>query len=261
MNDSWQSASSYQSFMGRWSSLISHSFLSWLAAPPAQTWLDVGCGTGSLTRLILDAYQPKEVVALDSSPDFIAFAREFIVHPSVRFIVGRAETLDLAADTFDVIVSGFVLNFVPHPDVALLEMLRVVKPGGPIGIVLWDYSAGMEMLRFFWDAASALDPNAQALDEGSRFPICKEGELEQLARKMGMKRVEATSFEIATIFEDFNDFWLPFLGHVGPAPSYTMSLAESDREKLRESLWKSLPVDETGSISLTARAWAIKGTA
>ena len=261
MHDSWLSGNPYDRFMGRWSILIAQEFLDWLAIPPASKWLDVGCGTGSLTKLILETYQPKDIVSLDSSGDFISYARQLITNPSVRFSVGLAQSLELDSNSIDAVVSGIVLNFVPQPEVAISEMLRVTKPGGQIGIFLWDYADGMEMLRYFWDAAVELDKSAEEFDEGIRFPLCQEGQLESLVRKVGLMQVEATPIEVTTVFQNFDDYWMPFLGNVGPAPSYYMSLKQTDRQKLEDKLRESLPIDDNGSISLVARAWAVKGTA
>lgn len=259
MNDSWQSGNPYEKFMGRWSHLVAQQFLAWLDIPTDRRWLDVGCGTGTLAKTIVADYQPKEMVALDSSSEFIAYARQSLPHPAVQFKVGNAEALELSANTFDTVVSGLVLNFVPQPNVAISEMLRVTKPGGTIGIFVWDYADGMEMLRYFWDAAVALDNDAMALDEGVKFPLCKKGQLESLVRKVGLNKVEAAPIEVTTVFESFDDYWQPFLGNVGPAGSYTMSLTRKDRQQLKAKLCASLPIDETGAISLSARAWAVKG--
>lgn len=261
MDFSWQRGNLYEKFMGRWSHLVAQQFLRWLDVPPNRRWLDVGCGTGTLTHVVVAEYQPNEVVALDSSPDFVAHARQSLPHPAVQFKVGNAEKLDLAAREFDAVVSGLVLNFVPQPATAVSEMLRVTRPGGTIGIFVWDYAEGMQMLRYFWDAAVALDNDAILLDEGVKFPLCKKGQLESLVREAGLKKVEAASFEVATVFESFDDYWQPFLGSVGPAGSYTMSLNRKDRKQLEARLRESLPIDRSGVISLFARAWAVKGTA
>ncbi len=261
MNDSWLSGIAYEKFMGRWSTLVAQKFLSWLAISPTRSWLDVGCGTGSLTALILEAYQPKEIISIDSSSDFISHAQRLITDPIVHFRVGLAQSLELDSNSMDAAVSGLVLNFVPQPKVAISEMLRVTKPGGKIGIFLWDYADGMQMLRYFWDAAMELDNNANDLDEGVRFPLCQEGQLESLIREVGLKQVEATAIEVKTVFQNFDDYWQPFLGNVGPAPAYAMSLNLTNRQKLEDKLRNSLPIDDNGSISLNARAWAVKGTA
>jgi SAM-dependent methyltransferase len=258
MNTSWQSGIAYEKFMGRWSHLVAQQFLGWLAIPPNRLWLDVGCGTGTLAKIIAADYQPEKVIALDSSPDFITYARRSLPHPAVQFKVGNAETLELPAHTVDAVVSGLVLNFVPQPEAALKEIVRVTKPGGTIGIFVWDYADGMQMLRYFWDAAAALNNDAKALDEGAIFPLCKEGQLEALFHKAGLNEVEASPIEVAAVFESFDDYWQPFLGSVGPAGSYTMSLNGQDRTQLKARLRESLPIDETGAISLLGRAWAVK---
>ena len=261
MDDPWLSGIAYEKFMGRWSTLVAQRFLSWLAIHPARTWLDVGCGTGSLTKLILESYQPKEIISIDSSSDFITHAQRSITSPSVHFRVGLAQSLDLNSSSIDTIVSGLVLNFVPQPKVAVSEMLRVTKPGGKIGVFVWDYAEGMQMLRYFWDAAVELDNTAKKFDEGIRFPLCQDGQLKSLLQEVGFKQVEATAIKVKTVFQDFDDYWQPFLGDVGPAPSYVMSLDKPERQKLEDKLRRSLPINHDGSISLTARAWAVKGTA
>jgi SAM-dependent methyltransferase len=161
----------------------------------------------------------------------------------------------------DAVVSGLVLNFVPQPEIAILEMLRVTKPGGKIGIFIWDYADGMQMLRYFWDAAVELNTKASEFDEGIRFPLCQEGQLEALVRTVGLTQVEAAPIEIETGFQNFDDYWQPFLGMVGSAPSYIKSLNQKARQKLEDQLRNSLPIDNNGSISILARAWAVKSTA
>jgi SAM-dependent methyltransferase len=257
--DSWASGGGYDAFMGRWSKLIGVKFLDWLAVSPAARWLDVGCGTGALSQLILNGYRPKTLIGVDPSAEFIGFAEQSMPQPEVEFVVGSAEDLEFETNMFEAVVSGLVLNFVPEPEAALAEMLRVTKSGGQIGIYLWDYGEGMEMLRYFWDAATAMDPRATALDEGSRFPLCREGELEQLMVGSGLKQVESMVIEVETAFNSFEDYWGPFLQQVGPAPGYTMGLPTEERMKLESRLRQSLPREDDGSISIKARAWAVKG--
>ena len=259
LNDTWSNGRAYERFMGRWSTLITQKFLQWLAIPPGYHWGDVGCGTGTLTQVILNAYRPREVIAIDSSSEFIVYAKNSITHPNIRFQVGLAQALDLPTNSMDVMVSGLVLNFVPQPETAMAEMSRVTKPGGVVGVFLWDYAEGMEMLRHFWDAASTLDEKAKVLDEGNRFPLCREGALEKLAKETRLKQVEALPIEILTVFQNFDDYWMPFLGNVGPAPSYCMSLHSEDRQQLESQLRDALPIAKDGSIPLKARAWAVKG--
>jgi hypothetical protein len=128
-----------------------------------------------------------------------------------------------------------------------------------VGAYVWDYADGMELMRYFWDAAVALDPSASALDEGVRFPLCKPDRLEQLWSAAGLTDVTSRAIDIETPFSDFDDYWRPFLGGEGPAPGYAGSLENGHRIELRERLRSTLPAERDGSYRLRARAWAVKG--
>jgi hypothetical protein len=126
---------------------------------------------------------------------------------------------------------------------------------------MWDYAGRMEFLRYFWDSVLLVDPDARDLDEGRRFPICRRDALETLFRVGGLRQVVCQSIEITTRFSDFTEFWTPFLGGTGPAPSYVASLEPGKREALAEHLERSLPRQPDGAISLVARAWVVRGVA
>ena len=158
----------------------------------------------------------------------------------------------------DVVVSGLVLNFVPDQRAALAEMARVTGKGGTIAAYVWDYAGRMELMRFFWDAAVELDPDAANLDEGVRFPLCRPEGLEKLFAGAGLEGVQVTPIDIPTQFGNFDDYWQPFLGGQGPAPAYAMSLDEVARARLRDRIRERIPIAANGSISLTARAWATR---
>ena len=140
-----------------------------------------------------------------------------------------------------------------------MEMARAAKPGGIAAVYVWDYAGAMQFMRHFWNAAAALDPAAAALDEGRRFPLCHPDRLADLFLDTGLTRVEVRPIDIWTVFKDFDDYWLPFLGGQGPAPSYVMSLSEEHRMALRERIRAALPFALDGSIPLMARAWAVRG--
>ena len=257
--DRWDSGDAYEPYVGRWSRLVAREFLHWLAVPPGCRWLDVGCGTGALTQAILKHAAPHEVVGVDPSASYVAFARERLNDARARFEVADAQALRAPTATFDVAVAGLVLNFVPQPERALAEMARVVRPGGTVAAYVWDYAEGMQMMRHFWDAAGALDPRAQELDEGKRFQLCQPQPLRRLFRTARLEDIEVRAIEVSTDFRDFEDYWSPFLGGQAPAPSYAMSLSEERRGALREQIRASLPTDQEGGIHLTARAWAARG--
>jgi SAM-dependent methyltransferase len=258
-SDSWASGESYQRYVGRWSKLVASEFIGWLDAPPQKHWLDIGCGTGSLSRAILELTSPATVKGIDPSQSHVSFAHDTIHDERAGFFVGTAESVQLPSDSFDFVVSGLVLNFVPDPERGVSEMKRLTHKGGIIGAYVWDYADKMELMRYFWNAAVAFDKTAVALDEGNRFPLCRPEALEALFTAVGLQNVDVRSIDIPTRFENFKDLWLPFLGGQGPAPGYAMSLDEERRSLLRDRLRSALPVTDDGSINLIARAWAVKG--
>jgi len=229
--------------------------------PPGARWLDVGCGTGALSRTILDRAAPEAVAGLDASEGFVQHATARVADRRASFRVGDAQALPFDDGAFDAAVSGLVLNFVPAPARMVAEMRRVVRRGGLVGLYVWDYADGMELMRHFWDAAAALDPAARPLDEGRRFPICRPEPLAALFRDAGLADVEVRALDVPTVFRDFDDYWTPFLGGQGPAPGYCLSLDEARRTALREAIRARLPAQPDGRIPLTARAWAARGRA
>jgi SAM-dependent methyltransferase len=257
--DAWDSGSAYEPYVGRWSRLVAREFLGWLAVPPGGCWLDVGCGTGALVEAILALAAPSEVVGIDPSSAYVAFARDRVNDPRVRFDVGDAQALQAASATFDAVVAGLVLNFVPEPDRAVSEMARVARPGRVVAAYVWDYAEGMQMMRHFWDAAGALDSRARELDEGLRFALCKPEPLTDLFQTTGLEKVEVRALDVPTVFRDFDDYWSPFLGGQAPAPGYAMSLSQERRAALRERIRASLPINSQGEHHLIARAWAVRG--
>lgn len=266
--DRWSDGDAYEAYVGRWSRRIAHDFIGWLGLPAGLSWLDVGCGTGALTETILSIAEPSAVKGIDASLPYVAVASERITDTRARFETGAAQSLPEPASSYDVAVSGLVLNFVPEPEDAAKEMARVVRPGGSVAAYVWDYAEKMELMRYFWDAAVALDPAAAALysaatalDEGERFPICTESGLAACFASAEINDIETRAIVTDTVFRDFDDYWAPFLGGQGPAPGYVASLSSDRRELLRERLRASLPVEADGSIRLIARAWAVRGFA
>ncbi|MGE5829011.1 MAG: class I SAM-dependent methyltransferase [Micromonosporaceae bacterium] len=253
----WAAGERYEPYVGRWSRRVAARFVPVVGAD-GGTWLDVGCGTGALTATVLTQAAPALVTGIDPSPGFVGHARARIDDPRAGFAVGNAMALPLRDSSVDNAVSGLVLNFVPDAVQAAREMHRVTARGGTVAAYVWDYADRMQLIRLFWDAAVALDPAAAELDEGPLFPICRPGGLGEVFRAAGLSDVEEFEVEVPTVFADFDDYWNPFLGAQGPAPNYTVGLPEEARVRLRERLRDSLPTGEDGSISLVARAWAVR---
>jgi SAM-dependent methyltransferase len=159
----------------------------------------------------------------------------------------------------DLTVSGLVLNFVRDHESMAREMARVTKPGGRVAAYVWDYAGGMQMMRHFWDAAVAVSPDDARFDQAERFPLCQPAPLKALFERADLRSVTVRAIDISTVFQSFDDYWTPFLGKTGAAPTYLASVGGEVQERIRLSLQSRLAAKGDGPIALTARAWAVQG--
>ncbi|MGW8180672.1 MAG: class I SAM-dependent methyltransferase, partial [bacterium] len=158
--------------------------------------------------------------------------------------MGDAQDLRFSDASLDKTLSLLVINFIPDPQKALREMIRVTRKGGVVAAAVWDYDQGMEMLRIFWDEAVALDPAAEPRDE-RHMPFCRSGELADLWREHGLVDVREKALIVRTEFQSFEDLWSPFLEGQGPAGAYVASLAEREQLRLKERLRQRLELEST----------------
>lgn len=258
--DRWQSGEPYERYVGRWSRRVAPLFLDWLGMPAGLTWLDVGCGTGAVIAAVLTYCHPQRVIGVEPSDGFRLTAQQRIGDGAVLH-AGNASAIPVDDHSIDVLVSGFVLNFIPELPDALQHMASKLKPGGTLAAYVWDYAEGMLMMRHFWDAASELDPAAAALDEGRRFKLCQHGELAAAFERAGLSAVATAPLTIIQKFDGFDDYWQPFLGGQGSAPSYFSTLDAASQRALSERLRQRLPFASDGTLELSARAWAVRGLA
>jgi SAM-dependent methyltransferase len=255
----WSGGSAYDGYVGRWSRLVAAEFVPWLPVPTGATWIDVGCGTGELTRSILRLAAPGKVVSLDPSSGYLDHARATTTDPRVEFRQGNDQDVRSIAITADAVVSGLVLNFVPDAVEALRSAAEVTSPGGLIAAYVWDYEDGMMMMRHFWDAAIEEDPAARSKGEGSRFPLCKPDPLKAAFDTAGLSDVVIRPIDVTDSFENFEEYWAPFLSGEAAAPGYLASLPAQRQAKVREIVRNRVPIAADGSITLTCRAWAVRG--
>jgi SAM-dependent methyltransferase len=220
----------------------------------------VGSGTGALTQGILDEASPEAVVGVEPSDAFRRYAVDAVRDARVSFRAGDATALPVGDAEFDIAVAGLVLNFVPDRTAAMAEMCRATRPGGTLAAYVWDYSGGMQLIQRFWEVAAEQDPGAGRIDEAAQFDLCRPAPFRALFEDAGLADVVLEGIEIPTAFPDFDDYWTPFLGGQGPAPAYLAGRTDDDRTALREALRERLPTAADGSIHLTARAWAVRGT-
>jgi len=260
MPDTWDNGATYEPYIGRWSRVVAQHFIDWLGLSEGASWLDFGCGTGALTQTILARANPGIIIGCDRSPGYIAFAQSHTPDPRARFGLADLPDLPQIANGFDAAVAGLVLNFLPVALEGVLAMRSRVKPGGTVAAYVWDYAERMDLIRRFWDAAVDLDPTARSLDEAERFPSCRPEPLALLFLLAELQDVAVRSIDVPTVFRNFDDYWSPFLGGQGPAPGYARSLTPERLAELRETLRRRLRAAPDGTIALTARAWAVKGT-
>jgi SAM-dependent methyltransferase len=255
----WSGGAAYDGYVGRWSRLVAAEFIPWLDVSGGATWIDVGCGTGQLTRSILRIATPSRVVSLDPSESYLEHARASTKDKRADFRRGTDQDVRSLGVVADAVVSGLVLNFVPDAGDALRGFAGAIAPGGLVAAYVWDYADGMSMLRHFWDAAMEEDPAARSKDEGARFPICAPGALATAFETAGLSGVATRPIDVTDKFADFDQYWTPFLSGGAPAPGYLASLPAERKARLREIVRNRLPIATDGSITLTCRAWAVRG--
>jgi ubiquinone/menaquinone biosynthesis C-methylase UbiE len=247
-------AEAYERFMGCWSRAVGEMFIQWLAPPKDAIWLDVGCGTGIFTRLIEDTCAPRTICGIDPSSTQIGYARK---HSAASFQIANAADLPFSDATFDVIASALVLNFIPKPLRALLEMRRVARPGGRIAAYVWNFAAERSTS---WPLSRALRrigvgaPRTPGSDQSSIKS------LDLLFNQARFERIITQSFEIAIRYSTFDEYWhcqVPPFSAQGKAID---ALNERDHIRLVEAVRLELPTAPDGSISYSAQANAISGT-
>lgn len=250
----------YERFMGRWSRDMATLLVKFAGMRDGDAVLDIGSGTGALTAALAEAAPSSRITGVDPAAPYVAFARARHASDRVRFEVGDAQQLRFGDASFDRTLSLLVLNFIPSPAKALAEMMRVTRPGGVVASAVWDYGEGMEMLRVFWDEATALRRAAEPRDE-RHMPLSRKGELGALWRAHRCRDVSEEALTIQTRFSSFDDYWRPFLDRQGPAGDYVANLTVDEREQLRVRLRQRLLGDGPDRpIVLKARAWAVRGT-
>jgi SAM-dependent methyltransferase len=249
----------YEHFMGRWSRLLAPAYIAFAGVKNGDRVLDVGSGTGSLAAAVEASMPASDIVGVDPSDGFIAYAQKNAKSRRVRFEVGDAQALMLKDASFDNTLALLVMNFVPDENKAVAEMRRVTRADGTVSACVWDYDAGMQMLRFFWDEAVALDPAIEPKDE-RHMKLSRQGQLGDLWRRAGLINIKEEPLVIDQAYSSFNDYWEPFTKGAGPGGAYVVSLSQDRREKLEVLIRKHLLGDrQDGPFTLKARAWCVRG--
>jgi len=245
----------YERFMGKWSQLAGETFLDWLAPQPGLRWLDVGCGNGAFTEILVERCAPASVEGIDPSEGQLAFARTRPASRVAQFRQGDAMAQPFPDDTFDVAVMPLVICFVSDPAKGVAEMVRVVCLGGTVTAYAWDrYGGGFpyEALQVEMRAlgiAVPLPPSADA----SRIDAMRD-----LWSDAGLHAVETREITVQRTFADFEDYWTIILmgPNVGPKAA---AMPSEDLALLKARMRERLPADAMGRIIYSARANAVRG--
>jgi SAM-dependent methyltransferase len=252
------SPAAYDRFVGRYSGDLAAALCDRAGVGAGQRVLDVGCGPGALTAELAGRVGVGNVAAIDPSPPFLEACRARV--PGVDAQVATAESLPFPDAGFDAALAQLVVNFMTDPVRGVGEMRRVTRPGGTVAACVWDYAGGMQLLRGFWDAAVAVDPDgAGPLDEARRMAISDATSLRDLWTRVGFTSIDVGALDVAAEYDGFDDLWAPYPAGVGPAGAYTVSLDETTRAALRDEYFRRLGAP-TGPFRLTARAWCAVGT-
>jgi SAM-dependent methyltransferase len=254
-------ADAYDRFVGRYGAQLATALIGFAGVEPGMRALDVGCGPGALTGALTARLGERSVCGVDPSQPFVDACRAR--QPGVDVVVGAAEALPFGDGEFDVVASQLVVNFMDDPRAGVREMARVARPDGIVASCVWDYAGEMTLLRAFWDAAREVDPeHAATADEGVVMPWCGDGELARLWRDAGLRDVRSGALTVRAAYAGFDDLWSPLPTGVGPAGAFCKALDDERRAALRAAYRRRLGVgvgDEP--FELTARAWAVTGTA
>jgi ubiquinone/menaquinone biosynthesis C-methylase UbiE len=240
----------YERMMGVWSRSAGEIFLDWLAPRTGGKWIDVGCGNGAFTELIIARTAPSEVQGIDPSDAQLAYARTRTGARMAIFHSGDAMALPFAADAFDVAIMALVIFFVPEPTKGVAEMVRVVASGGQVAAYAWDFVGGGFPLHPIQTELKAMGfkPIFPPSSDASRIEA-----LQQLWTEAGLVELETRRIDVQRQFVDFDDFWTA--ATLSPSMSALLaSLSPDDTARLKTRVRVHLQEDAAGRV--TARAWA-----
>jgi ubiquinone/menaquinone biosynthesis C-methylase UbiE len=245
----------YERYMGVWSRTAGEAFLAWLAPAPGLRWLDVGCGNGAFTEMIMERCAPTSLHGIDPSGPQLEYARARPALRTAQFRKGDAMALPFPDRSFDAAVMPLVIFFVPDPDQGVAEMARVSAPGGLVCAYAWDMPGGgfpyaplqEEMGSMGFVVPKTPRPDAARLDA-----------LQAAWRKAGLENIGTRAFAVQRTFPDFEDYWTTVRGGPSMVPVLA-SMTAGQIETLRNRMRARLSAPASGPITLGAVCNAVKG--
>jgi SAM-dependent methyltransferase len=246
----------YERLMGRWSRAAGDIFLNWLALRKSLRWLDVGCGTGVFTELILERCAPHAMDAIDAALDQIAYAQSRLAARAVTCRTGDAHSLPYTDGRFDVAVMALVISFLQDPAKAVAEMKRVVKPGGTVATYMWDTLGKGYIQQPIRDALTAMGVDVPIIPGQAHGRI---DALRSFFETAGLGDISVRPIEITVTYTDFDDFWSSQIALNNPPGQAIRKMSPPEVERLKAYLREHLPTDRRGQIAYSAHANAVRG--
>jgi ubiquinone/menaquinone biosynthesis C-methylase UbiE len=246
----------YERMMGTWSRAAGEIFLNWLAPSRGLRWIDVGCGTGAFTELLIEHCAPAEVQGVDASEAQLSFARARPSCQIAKFQQGDALALPFPDGMFDAAVMALVIFFVPNPAKGISEMVRVVCPRGTVAAYVWDMPGGGHPLELLHAEMNAMGFTAPW---PPRSDITGLEALRRMWEDAALDEIEAREITVRRTFANFEDYWTTST----LAATVSQKIAAMDpakREFLKTRMRAQLIADATGRITCGARVNAIRGS-
>lgn len=247
-------AAGYEQLMGVWSRLVGQKFLAWVQPPVGSSWLDIGCGTGVFSELILSTMSPSSLTAVDPSPDQLAFARKQPFAQRIQFQQADATALPFANNSFDVVVSALVINFIGDRPKAAAEMRRVCRSGGIVAGYVWNFAA----MR----GPSPIQRTLRKLGHDiPPWPGAADTTLEALTglfASAGLVDVESVAYEVVRTFKSFEEFWAIQTPAYLPTSKVVAGLGPEQKSQFYEAVRELLVHHDDGAVSYSAVAHAVK---
>ena len=259
MNDAPQLFSdgqAYERLMGRWSRIAGGMFLDWLALPKGLRCLDVGCGNGAFTEVLIAQSAPVAVTGIDPAEGQLAFARTRPGAKLAQFQTASAQDLPFAGGSFDAALMALVISFVPDPAKAAREMARVVRPGGTVATYMWDIPGGglpLEPIHVAMRSMGVDTPNPPG------YAVSRQDSLLALWQQAGLEAIESRVIRFEAAYSSFDDFWDSNCVPIGPAGQAIHRLPTERQQQLKAELRKQLPERPDGRVTYEAIANAVKG--
>ena len=239
----------YDDFMGRYSSQLAPLFVDFCDVEGGARVLDVGCGTGALTAVLVQRSGATKVAGIEPEPGLLEVCRSRLPDADIR--QGPAERLPWPDASFDAALAQLVLSFVTDPAQVAREMQRVVRPGGTVGACMWLQQDGLQLSHLFWQAVGAVQPELRDVEAKMRFR--KPGDIARLWREVGLSDLAETTLEVSVAYLGFDELWSTIEHAAGPVGGYIRQATPARSEAIRAE-YHALLGRPLGAVVLSGRA-------